>query len=615
MAEQKVILVQNLIAQNGATNSRKDFTNATASNIYVLGHQGYSVQENGAYVSICPVIDVNGRVISVFDGGGLAGYDELIANYSYALDGDNSLVIGGNYGNHRSFSTTINRYDWYTYDLKAMYLFSAPGGNNKNKIKIKTDYNAYHVTFNSWNGTQGSADTAGTIYFGGNNTLTLTAQAGAQLTQYYWDRQGFNSSATSADGTGSAEYWKTDDGIRLRSDNFALYGYLRTGNETGTESALGAMYDTTDPSYIHVPSKQTIAYVIHHNGNSGTTLTVASDLAGEITANVAAIHTGYITPKPEGSKQTYDDSNDDSSGNTVKAVGVKATNLTLKGNFRANIQVKNNAAAISSTNATDDASDIIELNDGTTIGAKRELHGWTVNKDQDGKIISFTINTTELSLTQYGSVFAGFASAAANNNTVENYGVLVDGGTVEVKDGVWSGEINVDTGNVAIIADYRYLRAETKNVNASATGNVVGAYGVKAGTIDIAKMGSLQKDYDNVATNTGSYASSITATTGGHYFEARGKGVTTDSGIIDGSASLDVKVTAAALYADSITIGEVTSGLLRDFEKEVASLEIGKRVMERLRELDQVAFVRFASVYRQFQAASDFVHEVKGLKK
>ena len=62
-------------------------------------------------------------------------------------------------------------------------------------------------------------------------------------------------------------------------------------------------------------------------------------------------------------------------------------------------------------------------------------------------------------------------------------------------------------------------------------------------------------------------------------------------------------------------IGEVTSGLLRDFEKEVASLEIGRRVMERLRELDQVAFVRFASVYRQFQAASDFVHEVKGLKK
>ena len=64
-----------------------------------------------------------------------------------------------------------------------------------------------------------------------------------------------------------------------------------------------------------------------------------------------------------------------------------------------------------------------------------------------------------------------------------------------------------------------------------------------------------------------------------------------------------------------LIVSKITSGLLRDFEKEVDSLEIGKRVMEELRELDQVAFVRFASVYRQFQAASDFISEIKGLKK
>ena len=64
-----------------------------------------------------------------------------------------------------------------------------------------------------------------------------------------------------------------------------------------------------------------------------------------------------------------------------------------------------------------------------------------------------------------------------------------------------------------------------------------------------------------------------------------------------------------------LIVGKITSGLLRDFEKEVDSLEIGKRVMEELRELDQVAFVRFASVYLQFQAASDFISEIKGLKK
>lgn len=64
-----------------------------------------------------------------------------------------------------------------------------------------------------------------------------------------------------------------------------------------------------------------------------------------------------------------------------------------------------------------------------------------------------------------------------------------------------------------------------------------------------------------------------------------------------------------------LIVSKITSGLLRDFEKEIDSLEIGQRVMEELRDLDQVAFVRFASVYRQFKAASDFIHEVKGLKK
>ena len=64
-----------------------------------------------------------------------------------------------------------------------------------------------------------------------------------------------------------------------------------------------------------------------------------------------------------------------------------------------------------------------------------------------------------------------------------------------------------------------------------------------------------------------------------------------------------------------LIVAKITAGLLRDFEKEVDSREIGERVMEELRELDQVAFVRFASVYRQFQAASDFISEIRGLKK
>ena len=60
---------------------------------------------------------------------------------------------------------------------------------------------------------------------------------------------------------------------------------------------------------------------------------------------------------------------------------------------------------------------------------------------------------------------------------------------------------------------------------------------------------------------------------------------------------------------------EVTQSLLRDFDREVESAEIGARVMAALRKIDQVAYVRFASVYRQFQEARDFISEVKGLKR
>ncbi len=59
----------------------------------------------------------------------------------------------------------------------------------------------------------------------------------------------------------------------------------------------------------------------------------------------------------------------------------------------------------------------------------------------------------------------------------------------------------------------------------------------------------------------------------------------------------------------------VTSSLLHDFDKEVESSEIGERVMSELRQVDEVAFVRFASVYRKFTAVKDFIHEIKGMKR
>ena len=61
-------------------------------------------------------------------------------------------------------------------------------------------------------------------------------------------------------------------------------------------------------------------------------------------------------------------------------------------------------------------------------------------------------------------------------------------------------------------------------------------------------------------------------------------------------------------------VRKVTNSLLRDFEKEVSSAEIGRRVMALLRELDQVAYVRFASVYRQFEDVDAFIDGIKSLK-
>ena len=64
-------------------------------------------------------------------------------------------------------------------------------------------------------------------------------------------------------------------------------------------------------------------------------------------------------------------------------------------------------------------------------------------------------------------------------------------------------------------------------------------------------------------------------------------------------------------------IEEFIDDLERDLretgEKEVPSHALGERIMNRLHELDDVAYVRFASVYREFKDVNDFVHELKSL--
>lgn len=50
------------------------------------------------------------------------------------------------------------------------------------------------------------------------------------------------------------------------------------------------------------------------------------------------------------------------------------------------------------------------------------------------------------------------------------------------------------------------------------------------------------------------------------------------------------------------------------YDREVPGMAIGERVMKALRDLDKVAYVRFASVYRRFEEATEFVSEVNKLE-
>lgn len=67
------------------------------------------------------------------------------------------------------------------------------------------------------------------------------------------------------------------------------------------------------------------------------------------------------------------------------------------------------------------------------------------------------------------------------------------------------------------------------------------------------------------------------------------------------------------LSSDQIeeVVAMIEEEIYRQFDKEVPSSVIGERVMAHLKELDQVAYVRFASVYREFKDVSDFVEEVQ----
>lgn len=70
-------------------------------------------------------------------------------------------------------------------------------------------------------------------------------------------------------------------------------------------------------------------------------------------------------------------------------------------------------------------------------------------------------------------------------------------------------------------------------------------------------------------------------------------------------------VTAAQLEA---LIDDIESELHNSFHYEIAAKQLGDMVLRRLRRLDKVAYIRFASVYKSFQDLDEFTSELKDLK-
>tara|TARA_Y100000310_G_scaffold248020_1_gene253812 strand:- start:290 stop:739 length:450 start_codon:yes stop_codon:yes gene_type:complete len=62
------------------------------------------------------------------------------------------------------------------------------------------------------------------------------------------------------------------------------------------------------------------------------------------------------------------------------------------------------------------------------------------------------------------------------------------------------------------------------------------------------------------------------------------------------------------------TVNEIEAEIRKKGEPEINSTEIGKMVMEKLVKLDKVAYIRFASVYRDFSGLRSFEKEIKSLQ-
>jgi len=78
------------------------------------------------------------------------------------------------------------------------------------------------------------------------------------------------------------------------------------------------------------------------------------------------------------------------------------------------------------------------------------------------------------------------------------------------------------------------------------------------------------------------------------------------SGILKACEKRPISVTKIEHLVDNIE-----RALQRKHDKEVKSAQIGEMLMKKLHEIDEVAYVRFASVYREFKDVTEFMKELK----
>lgn len=84
------------------------------------------------------------------------------------------------------------------------------------------------------------------------------------------------------------------------------------------------------------------------------------------------------------------------------------------------------------------------------------------------------------------------------------------------------------------------------------------------------------------------------------------------SKIINGLLKACQKRPISRVQIDAVA-DEVEKKISNDMVTEIKSEVIGEMIMERLKEIDEISYVRFASVYRQFKDVNTFIEEIKNL--